>query len=72
MFYTDFSKCGLRDTTERIANDREVGIWPWMASYGFKKSNGTWSHECGASLITATHLVTAAHCAQAAKRDSKM
>jgi V8-like Glu-specific endopeptidase len=37
-----------------------------MASFGYL--NGTdWIHHCSASLVTNTHLLTAAHCLKDAK-----
>ena len=47
-----------------VANDQEVnpvGYWPWMASIGYY-TNGQWIHQCGATLITHRHFLTAAHC----------
>ncbi|XP_006873846.1 PREDICTED: transmembrane protease serine 11F-like [Chrysochloris asiatica] len=66
------SRCGIRMTssnmpippsssTERIVNGRETAIdgeWPWQASLQLVGSG----HQCGASLISNTWLLTAAHC----------
>ncbi|XP_006896873.1 PREDICTED: transmembrane protease serine 11F-like [Elephantulus edwardii] len=66
------SRCGIRMTssnmpippstsTERIVNGRETAIdgeWPWQASLQLIGAG----HQCGASLISNTWLVTAAHC----------
>ena len=48
------------------ANDPEtnpVGHWPWMASLG-NFEEGEWNHQCGATLISDRHFLTAAHCAK--------
>uniref|UniRef100_A0A673T5B9 Transmembrane serine protease 11F n=1 Tax=Suricata suricatta TaxID=37032 RepID=A0A673T5B9_SURSU len=64
--------CGIRMTssnmplpasssTERIVQGRETameGEWPWQASLQLRGSG----HQCGASLISNTWLLTAAHC----------
>ena len=42
--------------------DNPVGHWPWMASLGFFDNNGKWKHQCGATLISDKHFLTAAHC----------
>ncbi|XP_008156956.2 transmembrane protease serine 11F [Eptesicus fuscus] len=66
------SRCGIRMTssnmplpaytsTERIVQGRETameGEWPWQASLQLKGAG----HQCGASLISNTWLLTAAHC----------
>ena len=39
-----------------------VGHWPWMASIGFYDTNKKWNHQCGATLVTNHHFLTAAHC----------
>ena len=43
------------------AETNPVGHWPWMASLGFYKE-GNWTHQCGATLISRNHFLTAAHC----------
>ncbi|XP_032314956.1 transmembrane protease serine 11F isoform X3 [Camelus ferus] len=64
--------CGIRMTssymplpasssTERIVQGMETameGEWPWQASLQLKGAG----HQCGASLISNTWLLTAAHC----------
>uniref|UniRef100_A0A8D0GR65 Peptidase S1 domain-containing protein n=1 Tax=Sphenodon punctatus TaxID=8508 RepID=A0A8D0GR65_SPHPU len=60
-----FTGCGTRvnkvpaSTLERISGGQyaESGDWPWQASL---QQNGV--HRCGATLISNTWLVTAAHC----------
>ena len=38
-----------------------VGHWPWMSSIGYYE-NDEWIHQCGATLISTRHFLTAAHC----------
>ena len=35
---------------------------PWMASLGGFKTEDNWDHQCGGSLVTHSHILTAAHC----------
>ena len=47
-------------------NDLEnnpVGHWPWMASIG-NLVDKEWKHQCGATLISDQHFLSAAHCAK--------
>ena len=39
-----------------------LGNWPWMASIGYYDPNNDWIHQCGATLISSSHFLTAAHC----------
>ena len=38
------------------------GHFPWMVSIGLRSEAGSWEHQCGGSLISASHVMTAAHC----------
>ena len=39
-----------------------AGEWPWMASLGYYAVDDKWDHQCGATLISHRHFLTAAHC----------
>jgi hypothetical protein len=62
-FFTE-NMCGKivgPDTTFVINRSPRVH-WPWMASYGFINDEKKWQHQCGATLISDQHFLTAAHC----------
>jgi len=54
-------KCGDNTDPTRVYQSSKAGFWPWMASIG-SSSNREWNHECGATLISQTSIITAAHC----------
>ncbi|KAK4308891.1 hypothetical protein Pmani_019436 [Petrolisthes manimaculis] len=61
-------ECGaarLDSGTDRIVGGSEakVGEYPWMITYGIK-DNGGFFPRCGGSIITTTHILTAAHCVE--------
>jgi chymotrypsin C len=39
-----------------------VGHWPWMSSIGFFNEKNSWKHQCGGTLISNKHFLSAAHC----------
>jgi len=41
--------------------DALLGAWPWQLSHEMFISGG-WTHVCGASLISSTRALSAAHC----------
>jgi hypothetical protein len=48
---------------KNVSEKNIVGHWPWMASIGSFTENNLWTHQCGATLITEKHFLTAGHCA---------
>ncbi|XP_043227116.1 phenoloxidase-activating enzyme 1-like isoform X1 [Amphibalanus amphitrite] len=61
----DESVCGMRTFLSRIFGGQtaEIGAWPWVVSIGYRVSGAReirW--QCGGTLITSHHVVTAAHC----------
>jgi len=51
--------------SNRIVNGKpaKLNAWPWLAALGYTDPNtGNVLYLCGATLVTAKHVVTAAHC----------
>jgi secreted trypsin-like serine protease len=45
-----------------LTGDNPVGHWPWMSSIGFFNEKNSWKHQCGGTLISNKHFLSAAHC----------
>jgi hypothetical protein len=43
--------------------DYNIDPRPWMASIGYYDQEKKWKHQCGATLVSDHHFLTAAHCA---------
>jgi hypothetical protein len=57
--------CGINDDldTSYVVKTEYPENWPWMASFGYvDEENHHWQHQCGATLISDRHFLTAAHC----------
>ena len=54
---------------EEVDKDVSSSQVPWMTSLGGFKTEENWEHQCGGSLITNTHILTAAHCIDLMQND---
>ena len=50
-------------TIEEGVEDGKITQMPWMVSLGVYFGTG-YEHQCGGSIVTTRHILTAAHCFQ--------
>ncbi|XP_072938102.1 trypsin-1-like [Epargyreus clarus] len=51
-------------------SDADAGQFSHMGAIGWKALEGTWIFKCGASLISNTFMLTAAHCSRVTSKDT--
>ncbi|HIF15335.1 MAG TPA: trypsin-like serine protease [Bacteroidetes bacterium] len=59
----NYSGCGQNflNAGHVIGPSGNTGFWPWMVSIGYNH-NSKWNHQCGGTIITDQHILTAGHC----------
>ena len=62
IFYV-FSGCGIKNFQTRIVGGKvsKKNAWPWLAALLRPSTTGSGQY-CGATLVSDTHILTAAHC----------
>ena len=69
-----FQHCGSANNmrTKRIIGgvDALVNSFPWMVSMRMMKNNTLHGHICAGSIISATHILTSAHCVNNLSNDT--
>ncbi|CAL4060207.1 unnamed protein product, partial [Meganyctiphanes norvegica] len=57
------AECGEADVADRVVGGNEIpkGAYPWLVAVG-RPRFGRFHIDCGGSLITQRHVLTAAHC----------
>lgn len=61
----DANKCGMSNATHsKVVGgvNAQLNAWPWMTILGYRSADQTTRFQCGGSLITQQHVMTAAHC----------
>ncbi|KAF4523169.1 hypothetical protein B566_EDAN002427, partial [Ephemera danica] len=66
--------CGVRDNSVPLVMRGEAtkpGDWPWLAAIFMRSRYNLGEFFCGGSLVSAKHVVTAAHCIRSKGKNNK-
>ncbi len=61
-FYNFSRGCGEVSFPDRRSTGSRDGSWPWVALLGTRATGRAFKAACGGSLVSSSHVVTAAHC----------